>query len=272
MRSCPTVLPMASIAIVVPTHNRLHLFRQCVEGVLARASDATSEIVIWDNASSDGTAEYSDSLQDPRIRVVHHPVNIGLNAYSLAFPSTSAEYLVQLDDDVIDAPAGWDRVLLDAFVRLPDVGYLATNLVNDPNDSAARHMYVVTAKEYTSAVVNGVRLKLGPTGGWCSITSRALHDQVGGWQHRKQIYWLHDAAYIEDIASLGYGAALLEELKVHHAGGAYYSKSHEAKNAYWRRVARSRRRKNLVKRLLLAVPPVRRLNERRHWFRTIPGP
>ena len=56
--------------MVVLTHNRVHLLRKNVENVLLRTSPATREIVIWNNASTDGTGEYLDSLDDPRIRVV----------------------------------------------------------------------------------------------------------------------------------------------------------------------------------------------------------
>ena len=72
-------LRLGAIAVVVLTNNRVHLLRKCVENVLARASDATREIVIWDNASTDGTREYLESLDDPRLRVVHSEKNIGQN-------------------------------------------------------------------------------------------------------------------------------------------------------------------------------------------------
>ena len=131
------------IAIVVITHNRLHLLRRCVEDVLGRTSEKTKEIVIWDNASVDGTREYLDGLQEPepRLHVVHHPENIGMNAYARAMELTSQDYLVELDDDVIEAPPRWDETLLDAFRCIPQIGYLASDLVDDPNDSAVeRHL------------------------------------------------------------------------------------------------------------------------------------
>lgn len=43
------------IAIVVITLNRVGLLRKCVENVLLRTSDATTETVIF---STDGTADY----------------------------------------------------------------------------------------------------------------------------------------------------------------------------------------------------------------------
>ena len=67
------------------THNRVHLLRKCVENVLARDLDATREIVIWNNGSTDGTRDYLDALDDPRIRVVRSEVNIGQNAYARGF-------------------------------------------------------------------------------------------------------------------------------------------------------------------------------------------
>ena len=97
------------VAVVVLTHNRVHLLPKCVDNVLRRTSEATREIVIWNNASTDETAVYLDSLDDPRITVVHSERNIGQNAYAEAFRLTSAPYLVELDDDVVDAPRGMGR-------------------------------------------------------------------------------------------------------------------------------------------------------------------
>lgn len=260
------------IAIVVLTHNRLHLLRKCVDNVLARTSPATKEIVIWDNASTDGTAAYLETLRDTRVRVVRHHENIGQNAYAPAFRLTSAPYMIEIDDDIVDAPPDWDATLLDAFKRLPDVGFLAANLVDNPHDATSRHMYHRNAAAYRIVEEHGVRLKLGPTGGGCTMTSRELHDRVGGFrQSKKHTFWLEDAAYIDDIAKLGYRAAYLDDLRVLHAGGPYYSDTTPGKQRFWQEYRREVERKNMVKRLLLRIGLVQRLNERFAWFQP-PGP
>src|ERR1700740_320641 len=125
--------PADAIALVVLTHNRVNLLQKCVENVLQRTSAATREIVIWDNASTDGTSAYLKTLDDPRIRVIESKENIGQNAYARAFRLTTSPYLVELDDDVVEAPAGWDAMLLDAFKRLPEIGFLAADLEDDPH-------------------------------------------------------------------------------------------------------------------------------------------
>jgi GT2 family glycosyltransferase len=256
-----------SISIVVLTHNRLHLLRQCVENVLLRTSDEADEIVIWDNASSDGTSDYLDALDDPRIRVVHHGRNIGQNAYALAFAEAGGEYLVELDDDIIDAPLNWDARLREAFDRLPHIGFLAANLANNPHDSTAQIMYGENASLYRYEEVNGVKLKLGPTGGGCAITSRELYTRVGGFkQEAKRVFWLEDARFIEDLRAAGYEAAYVDDLQVVHAGGQYYAALTADKKRYWDEYFARLRRRNAAKRALLRVPFVRPLNERFGWF------
>ena len=77
-------------------------------------------------------------------------------------------------------------------------------------------------------------LLLGPTGGACAITSRELNERAGGFRPRpKAIFWTEDAAYVEDIRKLGYGAAVLADLKVHHTGGEHYGVHNPEKDAFW---------------------------------------
>lgn len=255
------------IAVVVLTYNRVHLLRQCYEGVLARTSACTEEIVIWNNGSTDGTASYLDALDDPRVQVIHHDVNIGQNAYAKAFDLTSQSHLVELDDDIVDAPPRWDEMLMRAFERLPDVGFLAADLTDNPNDVASHVRHHVRPHLYEAFEENGIGLLRGPTGGGCAMTSRQLYDRVGGFpQSRRRAFYLEDAAYIEQIERLGYRAAVLRDLRVTHAGGAFYGASTPEKEAYWAEVKRREARRRRIKRLLLALPMVRRLNARFAWF------
>ena len=255
------------IAIVVLTHNRLHLVSKCVENVLLRTSDATREIVIWDNASTDGTAEYLDTVNDPRLRVIRSEQNVGQNGYARAFRETTAPYLLELDDDIVDAPADWDKMMLDAYKALPRVGFLAADLEDDPHDEASHVRHHVRPHEYTLVEENGVRLLRGPAGGGCAMTSRELNERAGGFrENAKEIFWLEDAQYIKDIERLGYTSAVLADVVVHHTGGPYYSAIPKEKAEYWRRYWARKKRRTAVKKVLVRVPFVRRLNDRFGWF------
>lgn len=267
----PADVPIGStgdgIAVVVLTNNRVHLLQKCVENVLWRASAATQEILIWNNGSTDGTGDYLDTLDDPRLTVVHHPRNIGQNAYAPAFARTTARYLVELDDDVVDAPRHWDATLLAAFRRLPTIGFLAADLEDDPFDEATNYRYRIRPHEYTRFEMNGVSLLKGPTGGACAMTSQDLYRRVGGFrQHRRYVFWQEEAAYIDDIRTLGYEAAVLADLKVHHTGGSYYGVYSREKSEFWDAHWKRRARRTAIKRILCRLPFVRRLNARYSWF------
>lgn len=251
------------INVAVITHGRAHLLRQCVENVLARAELAT-EIVIWDNASEDGTRDYLRGLDNPRVRVILHNENIGQNAYARIFPTTTQPFLIELDDDVIDAPQGWDRMLLEAYEKLPGVGFLSASLMDDPYDWCAKTMWHDRPHLYRADTVNGVGLlRGGPVGGYCAITDRALHDRVGGFPERPgETFFPEDGLYVEAVQRAGHEAAILEPLRVHHAGGDYYSAQPAAKLAYLEQVAREARGSRL-KRGLLRIPGVQGLNDRR---------
>lgn len=257
----------ASIAIVVLTHNRVHLLRKCVENVLAATSATTREIVIWNNGSTDGTRAFLDSLADPRLTIVHHAENVGQNGYARGFAMTSAAYLVELDDDVVGAPDAWDAILLAAYRRLPAIGFLAADLEDDPHDLATHYRYRIRPHEYVSYEVNGVRLLDGPAGGACAMTDRQLYARVGGFrQSRKSVFWQEEPAYIEDIRRLGFGPAVLAELKVHHTGGAYYGAASDEKAAFWNAYWKRRARRDAVKALVFRLPFFRRINARFGWF------
>jgi GT2 family glycosyltransferase len=261
-------LDSVGIAIVVLTYNRVHLLEQCVERVLRRTSAETAEILIWNNGSSDGTRAYLDALVEPRIRVVHHERNIGPNAYDVAFRRTTAPYLVELDDDIIEAPNNWDATLLEAFRKLPETGLLSANLAKNPNDRTAAIMYGENASLYKIVEVDGLRLKVGgPIGGGCAITSREIFERVGGFgRNRRQVYWDSDASLMRKLQAAGLQGAYLDDLEVVHAGGPYYSEVPAAKREFWVDYHQRARRRERVKNVLLRLPYVRTLNERHGWF------
>ena len=115
--------------------------------------------------------------------------------------------------------------------------------------------------------MNGVRLLDGPAGGACAMTSRELYDRVGGFrQHPKDVFWQEEPAYIEDIKALGYGPAVMADLKVHHTGGEYYGATSPEKTEFWARLLEEAGAARGDQEAGLPVPFFRRLNARFAWF------
>jgi GT2 family glycosyltransferase len=254
------------ISIVVVTHNRLELLRRCVENVLGTTSAQTRQIIIWDNASSDGTREYLDQLDDPRIEVVYHHENIAMNARARALALAKHDYLIEMDDDIVDAPQDWDETLLNAYVHL-GFARLAPFLEYDPADTASRFLKYM--REELGALpleeVKGVRIIEANPGGGCTMISRELYDRLGGYrEHPRYPYWRPELPLGRKIRKLGLQSGFLADLAVRHAGGQ--SDVPAPKSAYYLYERKLRRRKDAAKRVLLAVPFFAGLNQRFDWF------
>lgn len=92
--------PLFTVAI--PTCNRRELLRQTLEMVLSQTC-GDYEILIADNASTDGTAEMIATFTDPRLRYLRHAQNIGAiaNFRFLAQEARGVFFVLNQDDDLL---------------------------------------------------------------------------------------------------------------------------------------------------------------------------
>ncbi|MBI6546603.1 MAG: glycosyltransferase [Cyanobacteria bacterium NC_groundwater_1444_Ag_S-0.65um_54_12] len=101
-----------SSSVVMVTYNSLHTIAEGVRSVLQNLG-AADELIVVDNASSDGTVEFLQSLsgQDPRVRIVFSEQNLGFSAGSnVGLRVAKGEYLVLLNPDTVVTPGWLDRM------------------------------------------------------------------------------------------------------------------------------------------------------------------
>ncbi len=92
---------MPLVTIAIPTFNRADTLREALDSALAQTHEEL-EIVVADNASSDGTAELCReyAARDERIRVVRHERNLGPTAnINHLFGAAAGEFTQMLADD-----------------------------------------------------------------------------------------------------------------------------------------------------------------------------
>jgi glycosyltransferase involved in cell wall biosynthesis len=99
-----TTLPKVTIAI--PTLNRVDYLRLALESSI-RQTYGNIEVVVSNNASTDGTANYLKSCTDPRIHILHQtkllPMTENWNACLAA--ATGEYFLLLSDDDLLEPEA-----------------------------------------------------------------------------------------------------------------------------------------------------------------------
>ena len=122
-----------------------------------------------DNCSDDATpnvlAKYAAM---PNVRVVRNRKNFRLNAYKKLFAMTRGQFVIEVDDDILRFPSGFDRIFIDYFSSYPDYGYLALNVEQNEKTNGAKP----SSDCYVEDERDGRIVEEGPAGGWCTAFRR----------------------------------------------------------------------------------------------------
>lgn len=115
---------MPFFSIIMPAYNRAELIGRAVRSCLVQDFQ-DFEIVITDDASTDGTAETVESIRDPRIRLLRHTVNRGrCPSRNTAMREARGAWFVFLDSDDELRPGGLNTIYARAVSAETDVGGL----------------------------------------------------------------------------------------------------------------------------------------------------
>ena len=98
------------VSVVVPVYNEVNTVGEIIRRVLS--SPFETEIIVVDDASSDGTREFLRRLEHPRVRCFYQPVNRGKGAaLRVGFAAASHPYVIVQDADLEYDPEDWPRML-----------------------------------------------------------------------------------------------------------------------------------------------------------------
>jgi len=107
------------LTVFIPAYNEAGNLPRCVQAILAQmdSQSVSVEIVIVDDGSRDGTGALADQLaaQEPRLRVVHHAINLGIGgAFKTALQHAQGEWLILIPADLAIEPSELPRYLAAA--------------------------------------------------------------------------------------------------------------------------------------------------------------
>jgi GT2 family glycosyltransferase len=118
------------VAVTIVTYNSARFIRQCLESVLAQDYPRL-EVIVVDNASSDGTARVLRDFED-RVRVVYNRENVGFAAgQNQAIALSDADWILALNPDV-RLSRGFIATLVSAAEADPSSGSLSGKLLAMP--------------------------------------------------------------------------------------------------------------------------------------------
>ncbi|HQF56728.1 MAG TPA: glycosyltransferase, partial [Fibrobacteria bacterium] len=118
------------VTIVIPVHGNLDLTRDCVAALRRTTDPATTEIVVVDDASPDGTAAWLREREAAgELEAVLLPANRGFaHACNTGAAKARGTTLVFLNNDTLPEP-GWLEALVAVLSKNPAVGMVGARLL-----------------------------------------------------------------------------------------------------------------------------------------------
>ena len=220
--------PEASLVILC--HNDGEYLKGCIASIM-RHTDVPYEIILVNNATTDGSEKYLRRLERrANVRVIHNAENrffaAGNNQGVLA---ASGRYVILLNADTVVGPQ-WLSRLIRCAQRDSRIGLVGpfTNvavgaqLVARPGYASVKtfpRFAVAWARRHDAQWKEVHRLI-----GFCLLVTREVIAQVGLLDERFGPGGYEDYDYCLRVQQAGYKAALAEDVFVHHYGGKGYQK------------------------------------------------
>ena len=213
----------ARASIVVLTHDNLAFSRMCLTSVLENTEYPNFELIVIDNASSDGTVEDLRLLAGtvPNVTVILNDDNAGFgpgNNQGLA--SATGDILVLLNNDTI-VPRGWltrlTRHLEDAKIGL--IGPATNRTCNEAQINIPYQTYgeFQAVARSQGQWHEGERYPIRMPMMFCVAFRRDTYERLGPLDERYEIGMFEDEDYALRAKGEGFEVAWTPEVYVHHA-------------------------------------------------------
>ena len=219
------------ISVVILCYNQLEYTKQCVESIFDQTAYPNFELVLVDNNSNDGTAEYLRT-----IATEHDNVKIVLNSANRGFAGgnndgidvSDGEYIVLLNNDTL-VTRGWLTGLLKRFNdnEIGIVGPVTNSIGNEARinvqysspDDMPKFAYQYTMQHMGENFKYETTLAM-----FCIMFPRHLMKKIGKLDENYGIGMFEDDDYCMAAKKAGYKLVVAEDVFIHHFGSVSFKK------------------------------------------------
>ncbi|MEK7832391.1 MAG: glycosyltransferase, partial [Acidobacteriota bacterium] len=213
--------PQASIIIV--TYNNLDLNRLCLEKLYERTEWPNFEVIVVDNASTDGTPEYLKEAERvfPNLRVVLNGGNRGFAAANnIGLKMATGEFLVLLNNDTV-VTRGWLTAMLRHLQTDSGIGLIGpvTNAISNEAKIEVGYQQIEEMPNWAAGYVrehDGETFQIPMLAMFCVAMRRQVFEEVGLLDEQFGIGMFEDDDYCRRISNRGYQLLCTRDSFIHH--------------------------------------------------------
>jgi len=196
------------VTIVIPVFNQLHFTRQCLESLNATGCD-DSMIVVINNASTDGTAEFLATR--PKLRVIQNLENRACAAaWNQGFAASKTKWMVFLNNDTLLSP-GWLESLV-AFAEKEGIDISSPAMCEGDLD----YDFAAYSREFVSKMRQVQRH--GTASGVCFMVARRVFETIGNFDENFNKGGNEDTDFFWRVQKAGFKMAVSGCAYIHHFG------------------------------------------------------
>ena len=211
-------------SIVIPVLNQLNYTKGCVASLAASLAPGVSVVVV-DNGSSDGTAEFLAA--QPQITVIRNPENLGCAAaWNQGVRATSSEWVLLINNDVL-VTEGWLPALV-GFAQKHELGIASPAI----REGALNYDLAAYAREFTTKMREISRW--GTANGVCFLVRRRVFEVVGLFDEKFRVGQFEDADFFLRARKAGFRMGTTGSAFIHHFGSVTQDalRTHDPKLPY----------------------------------------
>lgn len=220
-------------SIVILTYNKLNYTIECIESIRRYTSDGMYEIIVVDNASTDGTQSWLKKQSD--LKLILNKENNGFpKGCNQGIEVSNGDYVMLLNNDVVVTHNWLENLLLclNSDKKIGVVGPITNSCSNyqsiEVPYETINEMHKFAYKyNYHDKALWEERLKLV---GFCMLMKKEIIQHVGWLDERFTPGNYEDEDYSIRIRKKGYKLFLCQDTFVHHYGGVSFTrdKTYEA--------------------------------------------
>ncbi|MCX9465673.1 glycosyltransferase [Vibrio cholerae] len=221
----------AKVSIVVLTFNNLKLTKDCLESIERNTTYVNFEVIIVDNASTDGSIDYLENFCSRRDNYlfISNERNLGFaKGNNVGLEKATGDILVVLNNDTYVGPY-WLEGLVGALEKNPELGIVGPVTNNIGNEAKINISYGNWVQLNNSAINYIVenRNKLYPVeclAFFCVAIPRSVYESVGPISEDYGLGFFEDDDYCKAVEKAGFKIAVVEDSFVHHHLSASFNK------------------------------------------------